>query len=109
MSVIAQPDGVDLSVSELPFNWDARRDNRSLRVGYFQDAFADTDRMPEWMANDKRTLDQLRDMGIKLIPPGLFALGPKIAPGLATSNVFAVIMFGLLAFSLYHFARKKLD
>jgi hypothetical protein len=49
------------------------------------------------------------ELGIKLIPPGLFALGPKIAPGLATSNVFAVIMFGLLAFSLYHFARKKLD
>jgi len=27
----------------------------------------------------------------------------------STSNIFAVIMFGLLAYSLYHFARKKLD
>ncbi len=49
------------------------------------------------------------ELGIKLIPPGMFALGPKIAPGLSTSNVFAVIMFALLAYSLYHFARKKLD
>jgi putative OPT family oligopeptide transporter len=49
------------------------------------------------------------ELGIKLIPPGVFALGPKIAPGLATSNIFAVVMFALLAYSLYHFARKRLD
>jgi putative OPT family oligopeptide transporter len=49
------------------------------------------------------------ELGIKLIPPGVLALGPKIAPALATSNIFAVIMFALLAYSLYHFARKKLD
>ena len=49
------------------------------------------------------------ELGIKLIPAGLLAFGPKIAPGLSTSNMFAVLMFALLAFSLYHFARKKLD
>ena len=49
------------------------------------------------------------ELGIKLIPPGMFAFGPRLAPALATSNIFAVIMFGLLAYSLYHFARKKLD
>ncbi len=49
------------------------------------------------------------ELGIKLIPPGVLAFGPKIAPGLAQSNLFAVVMFGLLAFSLFHFARKKLD
>jgi len=49
------------------------------------------------------------ELGIKLIPPGVLAFGPRIAPGLATSNIFAVLMFGLLGFSLYHFARKKLD
>lgn len=49
------------------------------------------------------------ELGIKLIPPGVLAFGPKIAPGLATSNIFAVLMFAALAFSLYHFARKKLD
>ena len=30
------------------------------------------------------------ELGIRLIPPGVLAFGPKIAPGLATSNVFAV-------------------
>jgi putative OPT family oligopeptide transporter len=49
------------------------------------------------------------ELGIRVIPPGVFALGPKIAPGLATSNMFGVVMFALLAYSLYHFARKKLD
>jgi putative OPT family oligopeptide transporter len=49
------------------------------------------------------------ELGIQLIPPGVMAFGPRIAPGLATSNIFAVLMFALLAYSLYHFARKKLD
>lgn len=49
------------------------------------------------------------ELGIKVIPPGVLAFGPRLAPALATSNIFAVIMFVLLAYSLYHFARKKLD
>ncbi len=49
------------------------------------------------------------ELGINLIPPGVLAFGPKIAHGLVQSNLFAVLMFGLLAFSLFHFARKKLD
>ena len=27
------------------------------------------------------------ELGIRLIPPGVLAFGPKIAPGLATSNL----------------------
>jgi uncharacterized oligopeptide transporter (OPT) family protein len=49
------------------------------------------------------------ELGIEVIPPGVLAFGPTLAPGLATSNLFAVLMFALLAYSLYHFARKKLD
>jgi uncharacterized oligopeptide transporter (OPT) family protein len=49
------------------------------------------------------------ELGIQVIPPGVFSIGPRIAPGLADSNMFAVLMFALLAYSLYHFARKKLD
>jgi putative OPT family oligopeptide transporter len=49
------------------------------------------------------------ELGIQLIPPGVLAFGPRIAPGLAVSNIFAIVMFALLAYSLYHFARKKLD
>ena len=49
------------------------------------------------------------ELGIKVIPPGVLAFGPRIAPALATSNLLAVMMFVLLAYSLYYFARKKLD
>jgi len=44
-----------------------------------------------------------------LLPQGLFAFGPKIAPALSQSHWFAVVMFALLSYSLFHFARKKLD
>lgn len=39
----------------------------------------------------------------------LFALGPKYLGTLATSSLFGLIMFLILAASLYFFARKKLD
>jgi len=38
----------------------------------------------------------------------LFAFGPKILGSLATSNLFGLFMFLLLAASLFYFARKKL-
>jgi hypothetical protein len=38
---------------------------------------------------------------------GAVSWGQKI-PALATSNLLAVITFGLLAYSLYYFARKPL-
>jgi hypothetical protein len=41
--------------------------------------------------------------------PDLFAFGPKILGPLATNNLFGLIMFLLLAGSLFFFARKKLD
>jgi putative OPT family oligopeptide transporter len=39
----------------------------------------------------------------------LFTFGPKILGSLATSNLFGMFMFVLLAASLYYFARKKLN
>ena len=53
-------------------------------------------------------------IGIKLletqgyIQPGLFAWGAKI-PFLANAQWLSAVMFGVLAFSLFHFARKPLD
>jgi len=41
--------------------------------------------------------------------PDLFSFGPKLFGPLATSNLFGIIMFALLAGSLFYFARKKLD
>jgi hypothetical protein len=39
----------------------------------------------------------------------LFSFGPKLFGSLAVSNLFGIFMFGLLAASLFYFARKKLD
>jgi len=41
--------------------------------------------------------------------PDLFSFGPKLLGSLATSNLFGLIMFILLAASLFYFARKKLN
>ncbi|MCH9827934.1 MAG: amidase [Gammaproteobacteria bacterium] len=68
MNVIARPDGRDLSVSELPFNWDAGLDLRRVRVGYVKEAFADADRYPEWVRNDHDSIEQLRSLGFDLSP-----------------------------------------
>ena len=39
----------------------------------------------------------------------LFSFGPKLMGPLATSSLFGIFMFALLAASLFYFARKKLD
>ena len=41
--------------------------------------------------------------------PDLLAFGPKVLASLSQSNLFGIIMFALLAFSLFHFGRKKLN
>ena len=49
MSVIARPDGRDLSVSEIPFNWNAHMDIHKLRVGYLKDGFEEVrDAAQKW-------------------------------------------------------------
>jgi Asp-tRNA(Asn)/Glu-tRNA(Gln) amidotransferase A subunit family amidase len=69
MHAIAHPDGRDLSVSDIPFNWDAKLDYRKLRVGYLAAAFEHgKGRASDAATNDQRTLSHLRSMGVKLIP-----------------------------------------
>jgi len=63
------PDGKDLSVVDLPFDWDAELDVRSLRVGYVKSAFErERERQQEWQAFDEAVLETLRSLGIELIP-----------------------------------------
>lgn len=63
------PDGLDLSVVDLPFYWDAALDVSGLRVGYVQSAFeADREEQEEWKELDLRTLETLRGMGLELVP-----------------------------------------
>jgi Asp-tRNA(Asn)/Glu-tRNA(Gln) amidotransferase A subunit family amidase len=98
MSNIYGPDGKDLSVRNAAFNWDARFDWKTLRIGYCPSAFEMPKLLDETMPSglspeqqkkwredlvkrrasrartvydrdfDLATLDQLKDMGVKLIP-----------------------------------------
>ncbi|UCC82900.1 MAG: amidase [Gemmatimonadota bacterium] len=63
------PDGQDLSVVDLPFDWDAELDVRGLRVAYLKSAFeAERERQPEWKAFDEAVLEVLRSVGLDLTP-----------------------------------------
>ena len=66
MSVVARPDDRDLSVADVPFNWNAQMDIRKLRVGYVKEAFDET-RDALAKEHDEKTLDQLRSLGFKLV------------------------------------------
>jgi Asp-tRNA(Asn)/Glu-tRNA(Gln) amidotransferase A subunit family amidase len=63
------PDGLDLSVVDAPFNWDAELDVRSLRIGYVKSAFEnEREEQEEWKRFDQATLESLSDMGFDLTP-----------------------------------------
>ncbi len=49
----------------------------------------------------------LEDTGA--VPRDLLLIGPKVLGSVAASNWLSVLVFFLLGFSLFHFARKKLD
>ena len=59
------PDGLDPTVRDVPFDWDAALPIASLRVGYYKSAFEEEHRESEF---DDRALAALRQMGIELIP-----------------------------------------
>ena len=66
MSVIAKPDGRDLSVSELPFNWSSRFDFKKLKVGYLKDAF-DENANPVTKKYDEAAIAEIQKLGVKLV------------------------------------------
>ena len=68
MQAIAKPDGRDMSVSDIPFNWDARLDIRTLRVGYIKESF-DSLSNADAKANAERLLETLRSVGISTFVP----------------------------------------
>ncbi len=65
---ICGPDDKDLTIVDLPFDWDASRDAKSLKVGYLKSDFEKDREDTQWKANDLATLDVLRDLGFNLIP-----------------------------------------
>ena len=67
LAAINGPDGHDLAVQDVPFNWDANVDIQTLRVGYLKAAFENTRQTPQVDANDAAALEKIRSLGFKLI------------------------------------------
>jgi len=57
-------DGQDLTVVDLPFNYDASVDLSSLRIGYLK---SDFDLDSSYMEQNQAALQTLRDLGVELI------------------------------------------
>jgi len=66
LNSICGPDGMDLTVVDLPFNWDATLHIKTLRVGYLKMAFQQERPVHEEQLNDEATLDVLRSLGVEL-------------------------------------------
>jgi len=64
LDAIRGPDGLDQTVMNLPFNYDASVDLGSLRIGYLK---ADFDLDSAYMEQNQRALKTLRDLGVNLI------------------------------------------
>jgi Asp-tRNA(Asn)/Glu-tRNA(Gln) amidotransferase A subunit family amidase len=62
------PDGKDSTVVDLPFNWNAGRGVKGLKVGYIKSAFEQERKDKEAKAHDQATLEVLRHLGLDLIP-----------------------------------------
>ena len=66
LNAIHGSDDLDLTVIDLPFNWNAKTDARKLRMGYLKAAFDEEHSLPEEKVNDFATLETLRKLGFDL-------------------------------------------
>ena len=68
MHAIARRDGRDMSVSDIPFNWDAGLDIKALRVGYIKESF-DSLTNDDAKTNADKLLETLRSVGVSTLVP----------------------------------------
>ena len=68
MQAVARPDHRDMSVTDVPFNWNAQTDIRKLRVGYIRESFDEITNATV-KANAMAVLDRLRSIGVSDFVP----------------------------------------
>jgi Asp-tRNA(Asn)/Glu-tRNA(Gln) amidotransferase A subunit family amidase len=85
-NAIAKDDEQDLSVMNLPFNYDAAVNVRKLRVGYLAAAFGEPNRNADWKKNDAQVLDELKAIGVTLEPFELPKLPLNVTGGILSAE-----------------------
>src|SRR5690606_2055839 len=90
MQAIARPDGRDMSVGDVPFNWNAELDVRKLRVGIIQESFDELTN-PAARANAAATLDALRSLGVREFVP---VTVPDVPSDVSAIGVESAVFFG---------------
>jgi Asp-tRNA(Asn)/Glu-tRNA(Gln) amidotransferase A subunit family amidase len=86
MQAIARPDGRDMSVSDIPFNWNAQLDVKKLRVGILQESFDELTNATV-KANAAKTLDTLRSIGVSRFIPVTVPNAPTNVAGLGVESI----------------------
>jgi Asp-tRNA(Asn)/Glu-tRNA(Gln) amidotransferase A subunit family amidase len=89
MHAITRPDGRDMSVSDVPFNWNAQLDVKTLKVGYIKESF---DELTNAAAkkNAAAALDTLRSIGVSTFVP---IAVPEMAMNLGGLGVESTVFF----------------
>ena len=89
MQAISKPDGRDMSVTDLPFNWNPALDLRALKVGILQASFDELTE-PAAVANAAATLDVLKALGVaRFVPVEV----PEFAPDVSGIGVESAAFF----------------
>src|SRR5687767_12041903 len=68
MQAIAKPDGRDMSVTDVPFNWNANFNIKALKVGIIQESF-DEITNPSAKANAEKMLATFKQLGVTQFIP----------------------------------------
>jgi Asp-tRNA(Asn)/Glu-tRNA(Gln) amidotransferase A subunit family amidase len=87
MQAVAKPDGRDMSVSDIPFNWNPQLvDVRKLRVGILQASFDELTNA-DAKTNAEKTLDTLRSIGVSQFIPLTVPDAPTNVAGLGVESI----------------------
>lgn len=88
MSVISRPDDRDMSVVDIPFNWNAQLDIKRLRIGYLKAAFDEnTDAVGK--KHQQETFDTLAKLGVKFVAVDV----PEFTTDVSAINVESATFF----------------
>ncbi|MDA1096204.1 MAG: amidase [Chloroflexi bacterium] len=88
MREISRPDGRDLSVQDVPFNWNASLDVSRLRVGFVEEAFDEVQDPTDRRLN-QQTLADLRAIGVSVMPIEI----PRWSVSVTVHNVEMAVFF----------------